>query len=276
MSTLNVMELSNAQLQHAAPSAFAAQPYVGQSQRYAFIPTSNVIDGMRAAGFVPVRATQSLARIEGKRAFTKHMVRFRQAGAQVQSVGDSVLETVLVNSHDGSSAYDLSMGMFRLACLNGLMVAESLVGSIHIRHTGDVVNRVIEGSTQLIQSAGRVLDVVEAWRQIQLSQAEQLVLAEGAHSLRFEDDSPLAQAVTPDKLLLTRRYDDTGADLWSTFNRVQENTVRGGLRGYVRNEAGRVTRRTRTREVKGIDQNVRLNRALWSLAEKMAEIKQTA
>ena len=70
-------------------------------------------------------------------------------------------------------------------------------------------------------------------------------------------------------MLTIRRREDTGNDLWSVFNRVQENTVRGGLR-FRNEETGR---RNRTREVKGIDQNIRLNRALWELAEKMASLK---
>jgi hypothetical protein len=35
-------------------------------------------------------------------------------------------------------------------------------------------------------------------------------------------------------------------------------------------------RRVTTREVRGIDQDVRLNRALWQLAERMAELKGAA
>ena len=44
--------------------------------------------------------------------------------------------------------------------------------------------------------------------------------------------------------------------------------MKGGLRG--RNRAGR---NTTTRPVNGIDQNVKLNRALWVLAEEMRRLK---
>ncbi|MGG6549144.1 UNVERIFIED_CONTAM: DUF945 domain-containing protein, partial [Prevotella sp. 15_C9] len=70
------------------------------------------------------------------------------------------------------------------------------------------------------------------------------------------------------QLLRPRRFDDRESDLWSTFNRVQENLVKGGLDGRTANG-----RRQRTRPVQGIDQNVRLNRALWLLAEGMRELK---
>jgi hypothetical protein len=74
--------------------------------------------------------------------------------------------------------------------------------------------------------------------------------------------------VTETQVLTPRRFDDRGSDLWSTFNRIQENLVKGGLNG--RSAQGR---RQRTRPVQGIDQNLRLNRALWMLAEGMRQLK---
>jgi len=68
-------------------------------------------------------------------------------------------------------------------------------------------------------------------------------------------------------------------DLWHTLNVVQENVVRGGLHGMQHgvDPNGRKTfRRVTTREVRGIDQDVKLNRALWMLAERMAELKGAA
>ncbi len=50
--------------------------------------------------------------------------------------------------------------------------------------------------------------------------------------------------------------------------RIPENMMKGGLRG--RNRSGRTTT---TRPVNGIDQSVKLNRALWVLAEEMRRLK---
>lgn len=44
--------------------------------------------------------------------------------------------------------------------------------------------------------------------------------------------------------------------------------IKGGLSGRTANG-----RRQRTREVQGIDQNLRLNRALWMLAEGLRQLK---
>lgn len=272
--------LTNDEIQRYAPSAFAGQPYEKTSDRYAFIPTSNVIDAMRNAGFLPVMAAQSRTRIPGKQNFTKHMIRFRQMGQQLINVGDSVLETILVNSHDGSSRYILSMGVHRLVCSNGMTVSDGTVESIKVRHTGNIVQQVVDASAKLMEYAGKVSQTISRWREIQLTDEEMLLLATAAHRLRFTD-SDMAAAIQPEMLLSSRRTDDNGTDLWTVFNRIQENVVRGGLRGRTQGRNVETTngfrwqrgRRFRTREVNGIDQNLRLNRDLWAAAEALASTK---
>ena len=96
---------------------------------------------------------------------------------------------------------------------------------------------------------------------------EQAAFARAALALKYDPEDGAAP-VTESQLLMPRRFEDRRDDLWTTFNRVQENLVKGGLQG--RNRAGRATT---TRPVQGIDQNVKLNRALWLLAEEMRRLK---
>jgi len=256
--------LSMEEIARRAPSALAVRPYAEMSSKYAFVPTLGVIEAMMKAGFQPFSATQSLTRIEGKQPFAKHMLKFRhQDVAQSLVVGDVIPEIALVNSHDGECAFRLMAGLFRLAC-----------SSIIVRHTGDILRDVVDGSHRLTEDAGKALGTVKAWQQLQLTDGEAHAFAEGAHALRFADaKGAINTPITPDQLLAPRRWEDNGSDLWKTFNRVQENVIAGGLRGVKRDENGRRIRRISTRQVKGISEDVRLNRALWTLAEKMAALK---
>jgi hypothetical protein len=278
MSYLNAVgkqhePLSLEEIKRKAPSAFAIEPHSSRSARYTYIPTSNVIEGMIRSGFQPFSASQSSSRIEGKRDFTKHMIRFRRAGAVVSKVGDVIPEVVLINSHDGTSTYKLLAGLIRLACLNGLMVSDAELAALTIKHTGDILQNVVEGSARLIEDSAKVLDTVGNWQQLQLTNGEQLALAESARTLRFGDsEGKVDTPIKADALLVSRRHADNGSDLWSTFNRVQENVIKGGLRAR-RYDNGIRGRRVTTREVTGIDQDVKLNRALWQLAEAMAQLK---
>jgi len=260
-----------------APSALATQPYAAMSAKYAHIPTLGVVQAMIAAGFQPFSATQSRTRIAGKGDFTKHMLRFRHSDIGVLAVGDVIPELVLVNSHDGTSAYKLIAGLYRLICSNGMMVSDAEIDSINVRHTGNVVQDVLDGSHRLIADTQRSIGTVRNWTQLQLTDGEQRVFAESAHVMRFADsEGKVTTPITPDKLLTPRRREDVGNDLWRTLNRVQENVISGGLSAAQRDANGRPVRRVSTRRINGIDQDVRLNKALWELARKMAELKGAA
>lgn len=267
-------------LRRLAPSAFATEAHSSRSERFAYIPTSRIIEAMIAEGFQPFKATQSRSRIEGKSEFTKHMIRFRHTSNidTALRVGDKVPEVVLVNAHDGTSAYKLVSGIFVLKCSNGLMVADSTIASLSIQHTGNIVNRVIEGSFEIVGQSAKALATAQTWERLQLTAGEQNVFAEAAHTIRFADaqgevDTPITAA----QLLTPRRYADAGNSLWDTFNRVQEAAIKGGLSARAPRKPGeRRGRMVSTREVKGIDGDMKLNKALWTLGERMAELKGVA
>jgi len=258
--------LSDDQIRAAAPSVFAEAAHESRSGRYAYIPTVRVLEAMRKEGFVPVKVSQSLARIEGRKDFTKHMLTFRHASLGVARVGDSIPQVCLVNSHDGSSSYKLFAGMHRFVCSNGLLVCDGEFDSISVPHTGNIRDRVIEGSFTVIDEARKAGERVADWQAVHLTPPEQEIFANAALQLRFEGAERIP--TTAAAVLQPRRREDAGVDLWSTFNRVQENVVKGGQR-----YRGANGRRMTTRAVKGIDGNTTLNRALWRLADEMKALK---
>jgi hypothetical protein len=260
--------MSLEQVRAVAPSVFAMSPHMSRSERYAYIPTVDVLNGLAREGFHVVKAGQSRTRIPGKADFTKHMLRLRHESTvdELPTLGGVVPEIVLKNSHDGTSCYQLLGAMFRFICLNGMVVADSLIGSLKVQHSGDVTSKVIEGSFEVLKNTGKAIEAAKAWAEIELSDDESLAFANAAHTVRFGAEDT---TINPVRLLTARRPDDQGRDLWRTFNRVQENVIRGGLQGL--NTEG--TRRVSSRAIRGIDGDIRLNTALWQLAESMAALK---
>jgi Domain of unknown function (DUF932) len=271
----NQTPLTIEEIAQRAPSALATKPYDAMSAKYTYVPTLGVLEAMIAADFHPFSATQSRTRVPGKGDFTKHLIRFRhQDVAQSLVVGDVIPEVVLINSHDGTSAYKLIAGLYRLVCSNGMMVSDAEIDSIIVRHSGNVAQDVLDGSHRLIADTQKSLGTVQGWTQLPLTVGEQHAFAESAHILRFADgDGKVTTPITADQLLTPRRREDVGNDLWRTFNRVQENVIAGGLSAVQRDANGRRVRRVSTRRINGIDQDVRLNRALWELASKLAALK---
>ena len=265
-------------LRRVAPSIFAEDKHESRSERYAYIPTSEVVAGMRAEGFVPVRALQGKSRIEGKAEYTKHMIRFRHADYEGRKeLGGVAPEAVLVNSHDGTSGYHLMSGVFRSICTNSMIVMEEGGTDVNIRHSGaDVLGKVIDASYTVLGEARLTLDKAEAWAGVRLIPDERQALAEAAHVLRFGDaEGNVKTPIRADQLLAPRRHEDRGFDLWNTHNVLQENMIRGGLVGHGP-DANNKVRRVTTRGVNNIDGDVRLNRALWLLSQRMAELKRAA
>ena len=167
----NAHPLTLAEIAAFAPSAMAVSQHSSRSDRYTYIPTSEVIAGMERAGFLPFSATQSRCRDAERRDYTKHLIRFRQMSdiQRAAVVGELVPEIVLVNAHDGTAAYSLMAGIWRFVCGNGMMVSDSTLASIHIRHSGDIVGQVIEGSLAIAGQSQKALEHVGNWQRLQLS-----------------------------------------------------------------------------------------------------------
>ena len=259
------------QMRHAAPSIFAEGKHASRSDRYTYIPTIDVLRGLRREGFEPFMVAQGQSRIEGKTEYTKHMIRLRHAG-QV-SARPEANEIILINSHDGASSYQMLAGMFRFVCCNGLVVGD-VVDDIRIPHKGNIQGEVIEGAFRVLDEFEGVEQYTEAMKALPLEPREQIAFATAALALRFgeraveEGGGHRPMPVTAEQLNEPRRAEDVGHTLWATFQRVQENAMRGGQPG--RTVQGR---RMHTRPVAAIDRGVSLNRALWMLAEEMRRIK---
>jgi hypothetical protein len=167
-----------------------------------------------------------------------------------------------VNSHDKSSAYQLHCGLFRLVCTNGMVVAT--FQWISIKHSGFNPDSVIEASFKVLGAVPDIMNKVQLFQDRILTDAERLALATGAATYRWED--PNKAPVNASMLLNPRRFGDGAKDLWTTLNTVQENVIRGGQRDYSRRRPDG-SRMPKSRAIKGIDEDMKLNKALWQMAE---------
>ncbi|EAU4681905.1 DUF945 domain-containing protein [Salmonella enterica] len=252
--------LTHEELMQYTPSVFGEDKHTSRSEKYTYIPTITLLENLRREGFEPFFACQSRVRDPGRRNYTKHMLRLRRAG---QITGRQVPEIIILNSHSGESSFQLLPGMWRQVCANGLVCGQSF-GEIRVPHRGDIAGKVIEGAYDVLGVFDRVEEKREAMQSLLLPPPAQQALAKAALTYRFGEEH---QPVTATQILTPRRYEDRKDDLWSVFNRIQENLSKGGLPG--RTAQGK---RTHTRAVNGIDGDVRLNRALWVMAEQMQQV----
>jgi len=260
--------LSDDELMTHVPSIFATESHESRSDRFGYVSTFQMIEALRDEGFQPFFAQQINTRKEDRRGFTKHMVRLRHE-SWAEANADEAHDICLQNGNDGSSAWQMFSGIWRFMCCNGLYTGDTFA-SIKVPHRGDAMTKVIEGAYTVLEDGERIKGVIDDWKSIQLPDEAQRLFAEGALRIRYDNDLEKAP-VGPVEINHARRWGDEGRDLWRTFNRCQENVIRGGLRGQVRGKDGKPRNKT-IRAVNGLDQKKAMNEALFGLATQIADM----
>ncbi|MFP1592130.1 DUF932 domain-containing protein [Escherichia coli] len=212
---------------------------------------------MQREGFQPFFACQTRVRDPGRRGYTKHMLRLRRAG---EINGEHVPEIILLNSHDGTSSYQMLPGTS--GRLPERLRLWSVSGEVRVPHRGNVVDRVIEGAYEVVGVFDRIEEKRDAMLAVLPPPARQ-ALAQAALTYRYGDEH---QPVTTADILTPRRREDYGKDLWSAYQTIQENMLKSGISG--RSARGK---RIHTRAIHSIDTDIKLNRALWVMAETLLE-----
>lgn len=251
-------QLTTDDLRTRAPAVFATQGHASRSPKYRFINTATIVSALNDVGLVPVEARQSKSRRPDGALYARHLIRFRPVRDSIE-IGDTVGELSLLNSHDGASNYQLIATLYRAVCRNGLVVRGADFGFVSVPHRGSVVDDVVAGALSIVSRLHEVAPRVEAMQKRTLGIDEQLGFAATALSIRYVDRP--VPAIAPAALLASRRDADDGADLWRVYNRVQEAVLRGGLEYRTPKQ-----RAVRSRAVRAIREDLRINTALWHAA----------
>lgn len=264
---MKVQGLTENQMARIAPSIFASNPIEGVSDRYQFIPTISVVRNLQREGWFPTKVQECRVRSDENRGFQKHLIRFSR---EEMILNGERIELVLVNSHNRSAAYQLMVGVYRLICSNGMIVGDTF-NKVSVKHINFNPAEIVEASFQIAENASQISDSLNEMKAIGLTQPERKIYAESAALVLYDDieDCPFE----PGKLLKPKRYQDHNLnDLWHTFNIVQENIMKGKIRGHKQDKKGHL-KRTSTRKITSIDKDIKVNKALWNLTEKMKELK---
>jgi hypothetical protein len=185
----------------------------------------------------------------------------------------------LTNSHNGLSSFAIDTAFFSLACSNGLLMPTTQLNSARIVHKVGMERDVIEASVNVIQAFPEQIKLISAMKNIKMTREEQVLLAESIVNVSFEEEQiELNKSLgldVPTKMLTIRRSADRRDDLWTTFNVIQENVIKGGLKLATENDKGQ-RKLVRTRAVNSIDRDAKLNKEMMSLAQKFAALKGAA
>jgi hypothetical protein len=233
---------------------------LGITDKYVHVPTEKVIEDVMKLGWTPINAYRVASR--GKRTGTgRHMVKFVNYDFMEEGKTEYP-ELLLTNSHDGTTAFKLDVGIFRLVCSNGMVVKSQDFGSMKVRHYGYDFEAIQSAVNELVEQIPDYLKQVEEMKEQKLEREQMLEFARQAAMLRMTkvNESAIDEVVDVEDLLESTRKEDEGNGLWEVFNRLQEKVVNGKF-NYALGKKER-----KARPVKGFKSQVKLNQDLWELA----------
>ena len=256
--------LTKDQIRNSAPLIFAESPTNPDvSNKYLFVNTETIIDDLEKLGWLPVQAAQRKARKKEGTIFSKHMVAFQNPEIKITSKdGDDAYPRILLtNSHDGMQAFKFSVGIFRLVCSNGLVVADEQFSDFKIKHKGysfeelrNVVRQAVEDLPNRVQvmndMKSRILTVTEK-RKLAI---DAMLIRAGVNTLQYDEE-------TIDEILEPKRKADKGDDLWRVFNVIQEKVTQGEFHAALKGAKVR-----KVRKIKSFEKDMKVNKELFKLA----------
>lgn len=241
------------QLKETAPSVFATSPSNKVSDRYSFVPTFELLEKFMDEGWVISSANQM-----GKSLHGRHQIRLRNG--ELPKVGDTLVEAIINNSHNGTSLFSVSAGLHRLVCSNGLTVPTSVSEAFKLRHTSIDGGEVRKFTEEFAERLPMIEASVDKMMNKNVSNVEKESFVKSAAGIRWKMGQ-MPTGLTLEQVLEPLRDGDKGNDMWSLFNVVQEKFVRGGLK-YQSNK-----RSTSMKELRSINSLQKVNTELWELAD---------
>lgn len=261
--------LTEANLRKLVPHAFRETPSNPKlSSNYVHVPTYEVIDDLEKLGWYPMQASQRKHRKTGS-IFTSHMLRFRNPDLKIvgKDGDDSYPEIILTNSHDGFSSFKFMVGLFRLVCSNGLVIAEEKFADFKIRHMGYSFDELRATVEKAVKELPSTLGILSKMKSTELTEEQQHEFALKAFLLRKgikiggNQVEATVEESTIKSILLPQRVQDNGNDLWLTYNRIQEAIINGGFKGALTGSKLR-----KIKKITNFQKDLEINKQLFQLA----------
>ena len=266
--------LSLEEIKEMAPSVFTTNGSKDTSDKYTHIPTDRVIRDLEVLGWKVADVKEVAARKEGNKGFQKHLVVFRNEDVVITgNDGDTVYPQILLtNSHDGKNSFKFQAGLFRMICENGLVVADESFEDYSIRHMGYDFESLQSLITDMVSNLDLTVESMNKMKQIELDEEQQLELAKKLLDIRLEGTGNAYNDYQPKSINYSQRKEDTGVDLWSVFNRQQENIIEGNFQYFNEEKYGKYENvniefaSRQARPIKNFKQDMDVNKKMFAAA----------
>jgi len=217
--------ISLEQLQKSVPSAFTTSRYSKASEKYQVANTSEIVKEFMKSGWDITRATQSMVNNPEKQGYQFHSIRMRNQDIKISENNKEFAEIVITNGHDTNHLLTISMGIYRQICSNGLVVSDSYIEPIKIKHVGETFKtELAQAITYASEKTEDLKRLMNTMKDKEITDEQQLMMAKQFFEFRMEKEPTDTQI---DQILTAHREEDDGNQLWVTYNLLQENIIQG-------------------------------------------------
>ncbi len=262
---MSKLPMSIEKIKQVAPSVFNTEAHSSVSDRYIHISTAKILEILKGHGWHPVEAFENKVRSEDKQNYQKHLIVLQNFSSFLMEE-ENIPQIILTSSHDKTACVELKLGVFRLICQNGLILADSIMEAHKIKHIGFCEEDVSNAIESIVSYLPILEEKINSYKEISLEPAEELAFAKAAAKIRFDTE---IHDIDYKSMLEVRRSGDQGRDLWRCFNRVEEACLRGGVKGKNLTSQRNFT----SKELQSIDSKLSIGQQLFGLVDKVANLK---
>jgi len=261
---------STEDLKKMAPAAFSRTVSPILTDRYSYFSTEDFLQAFEKLGWEPYSVKQN-----GCNPYSRHIIRLLNPEMGFIPVkGDKIRPQLIIdNSHDGFTKAQIHLGLFRLVCTNGLVLAiPGLSTNVKWLHIGIDQKEMIEMLAETAEQYRQVGSHVSNMQQISLNEDQKQEFAIKAVAYRdprkfILEDGTINESAIHSTLDIHDIYEpvrpqDEADDLWTLFNVVQERTIKGMFE--MTSPKGR---KSSPRVITNGKRNLEYNKKLWTLAE---------
>jgi len=212
-------------------------------QKEFYIPTLDVVSKLQNEGWKIQGVDEARAK---NRKIVSNYVQMQHPDFAVKNKkgqDEAIASLTISNSCSGNKPLQLDLGAYRQVCSNGAVAFDSTELS-KIQHTRVNVRDLDLFIFELSSKTNKLINEINAMKDKNMSYDEIKTLAYNAAKLRFNEDDDKFDI---DALLKVNRVEDEGNDVWTVFNRIQENL---------------------TYDVKNKEEDIWLNKQLFNLVNK--------
>jgi hypothetical protein len=234
------------------------------SRHYKTMDSRKLVEEMLKLGmFELVSVATPNRRKPNKEGRGKHVIKLRSTN-EVEIGGDTIKpEIVIMNSYDGSCPLKVYVGVYRLICENGLVIATKEFGQFSVRHMGTPEETAFQVAMGFLDNLKIAVDKQKEMSKIILSDEQIEAFTRQALALRWDTVAPTADVSNVAQVI---RPEDEGNSLWVVYNRVQESCTIGGFKVDGMKRKGR--------PLKSAVKDTEFNQQLFELALSYTKIEE--